>query len=81
MLEALQTLNTRLGASVQYHAFFTNSCIPRINLADEVDFIGKDLDSSQAEAVEFSVGLDKISLIHGPPGKIYLSTIFLRKIK
>ncbi|GAA5795792.1 hypothetical protein HPULCUR_001154 [Helicostylum pulchrum] len=75
MLEALQTLNTRLGASVQYHAFFTNSCIPRINLADEVDFIGKDLDSSQAEAVEFSVGLDKISLIHGPPGviNIYLT--------
>ncbi|GAA5814691.1 hypothetical protein MFLAVUS_008190 [Mucor flavus] len=46
---------------------FRSLCAPRHSDLKEVDFIGQDLDTSQMEAVKFSVGPDKISLIHGPP--------------
>lgn len=70
MLEALKTLSSKLVSSTEYNDFFSSLCSPRHGDLKEVDFIGQDLDTSQMEAVKFSVGPDKISLIHGPPGKI-----------
>lgn len=70
MSEALEKLNSLLGVSIEYNAFFSSLCFPIIRPLDEINFIGQDLDKSQIEATEFSIGPNKISLIHGPPGKI-----------
>ncbi|GAA5803183.1 hypothetical protein HPULCUR_008659 [Helicostylum pulchrum] len=68
MSEALEKLNSLLGVSIEYNAFFSSLCFPIIRPLDEINFIGQDLDKSQIEATEFSIGPNKISLIHGPPG-------------
>lgn len=70
MSEALKKLNSRLGVSIENNDYFSSLFFPRIRPLDEVKFIDQDLDRSQIEAVAFSIGPNKISLIHGPPGKI-----------
>lgn len=71
MLEALQTLKTHVRSnSSQFMPFFNSSCAPRNRTLNEIPFFCLNLDKSQREAVKFSIGPDKISLIHGPPGNL-----------
>lgn len=79
MLEALITLKSNLLSPTRYNEFFHSLCSPRHCDLNEVDFIGEDLDISQKEAVKFSTGPDKISLIHGSPGKINPLVFSLKK--
>ena len=75
MKEALQNFEEAKGKTAKIRSLFLGKGSPEFSEIEEPQFMNKDLDKSQKEAVINSLKAEDLFLIHGPPGTGKTTTI------